>query len=414
MPSAAGLGPIVRVFGHRNYAFYMGGMSPCLVTIWMQRVGVGWLAWELTHSTTWLGVIAAADLVPMLFLAPLAGAVTDRHVPLTLQKVTQALTALQAAALAAFTYSGVMDIWILLVLALVLGLVHTLASTARHAIVPATVPRAELSTAVAVDSALFNGSRFVGPALAGLVIPVAGVGGTFLANAVGGLVFLAALFFMDLEPPVREAKARRNLFADVGESLAYVRAHAGIGPIFVMMTAVSILFRPVQDMLPGFAGAVFGSDAVGLAWLTSAMGVGAMISAVWIALRGRLAGLTFMVVGGFLALSLMVLGLVATPELWVAVVFAGLTGLALNSMSTGTQALVQSAVEDSVRGRVMGVYTLIYRGTPAIGALALGIVAEAAGLRATFAVAAVVGLVIWAVMLPRRASMRGAFEHEAS
>ncbi len=85
MPLPAGLTRIVRVFGHRNYALYMAGMSPNLITIWMQRLGVAWLAWQLTHSTIWLGVIAAADLMPMLFLAPIAGAITDRHVPLTME-----------------------------------------------------------------------------------------------------------------------------------------------------------------------------------------------------------------------------------------------------------------------------------------------------------------------------------------
>ncbi|MDX1483519.1 MAG: MFS transporter [Alphaproteobacteria bacterium] len=412
MASSAGFAPIIRVFRHRNYALYMGGMSPNLVTIWMQRLAVGWLAWELTNSTTWLGVIAAADLLPMLFLAPIAGAITDRHVPLTLQKITQVFAVLHAAGLAVFTLGGLMDIWLLLAFTLFHGIAHTLASTARHAIVPATVPRAEFSTAIAVDSALFNGSRFVGPAAAGLIIPFAGVGGAFAVNTVGCVIFLASLYFMDLAPPVRESRGRRSVFADVGESFAYVRSHAGIGPLFFILTVVSILFRPVQDMLPGFAGAVFGSDAVGLAWLTSAMGVGAMLSAIWIALRGRVGGLTPAVVAGFLTLAMVTLGLVATPVLWVGVIFAALSGFALNTMSTGGQALVQYAVDDAHRGRVMGLYTLIYRGTPAIGALALGAVAELAGLRATFAAAALIALAIWVPTLPRRRSMRAALEHE--
>ena len=308
--------------------------------------------------------------------------------------------------------SDFINIWGLLAFSLIHGLTHTLASTSRHAIIPATVPRPELSTAIAVDSAFFNGSRFVGPALAGLFIPITGVGGTFLANAVGCVVFLWAMFLMDMAPPEREARGRRNILSDVGDSLSYVRNHAGIGPVLLMMAVVSILFRPLQDMLPGFAGDVFRSDAVGLAWLTSAMGVGALFAAIWIALRGRAAGLTMMVTGGFLGLSLATLGFVATPVLWIALVFAVLTGFTLNAMSTGTQALVQIAVDDAFRGRVMGVYTLIYRGTPAIGALALGAVAEIVGLRVTFAVAAVAGLALWAATLPRLRTMRAALEHE--
>lgn len=412
MPLPAGLTRIIRVFRHRNYALYMAGMSPNLVTIWMQRLGVAWLAWQLTGSTTWLGVIAAADLMPMLFLAPIAGAITDRNVPLTLQKITQGLALVHAVGLAVFTLAGWINIWGLLAFALFHGFTHTLAATSRHAIVPATVPRSEFATAIAVDSALFNGSRFIGPALAGLVIAFAGVGTTFVANAIGCVIFLAVLFLMDLAPPVRDKRGRRSVLADVGESIAYVRGHKGIGPVLAIMAVVSILFRPVQDMLPGFAGDVFGSGAVGLAWLASAMGVGATVSAVWIALRGRVGGLTMAVMAGFLVLSAATLGLVATPILWIAVIFSVLSGFALNTMSTGTQALVQYAVEDSFRGRVMGLYTLIYRGTPAIGALALGAVAEFAGLRATFAVVAVVGILIWVPTLPGLGSMRRALEDD--
>ncbi|HSR55091.1 MAG TPA: MFS transporter, partial [Alphaproteobacteria bacterium] len=373
---------------------------------------VGWLAWELTGSTTWLGVIAAADLLPMLFLAPIAGAITDRHVPLTLQKITQFLAVVHALALAIFTLAGWMTIWLLLALTLFLGVSHTLASTARHAIVPATVPRVELATAVGIDSALFNASRFIGPAAAGLVIPFAGVGGTFVANFIGCVVFYVSLFLMDLAPPERERRGRRGVFSDIGESLSYVRGHAGIGPLFLMLTAISILYRPVQDMMPGFAGAVFQSDAVGLAWLTGGMGVGATISAAWIALRNRVGGLTVAVVWGCATLAIGVMGMVATPVLWVAVLFTALAGFSLNNVSTGTQALVQYAVDDSYRGRVMGLYTLIYRGTPAMGALALGYVAETAGLRGTFMVAAVLGVAVWLATLPRRRGMRQALEHE--
>jgi hypothetical protein len=348
----------------------------------------------------------------MLFLAPIAGAITDRGVPLTLQKICQMMAVLHSLALAIFTLGGWIDIWILLFLTIAHGLAHTLHSTSRHAIIPATVPREDMSTAIGVDSSLFNASRFIGPALAGLVIPFAGVGGTFVANVVGSTLFLGTMYFMDMAPPNRESRGRRGILFDVGESLLYVRGHVGICPLLLIMTAVSILFRPLQDMLPGFAGDVFMSDAVGLAWLTSAMGLGAMGSAVWIALRGRVSGLTSAVVYSFVGLIVGTLGLVSTSALWIGVIFSVLVGFALNTMSTGTQALVQSAVVDSFRGRVMGVYTLIYRGTPAIGALALGGVAEVAGLQWTFAVAAAVGTLIWVVMQARRRSMRGALEHE--
>ncbi len=412
MKSPAALTPILRVFGHRQYALFMGGMTPELVTLWMQRVGIGWLAWELTGSPTWLGIIAAADLVPVMLLAPIAGVYTDRQDPLVQQRIAQALNMLQAATLAALTFAGVMNIWLLFLLVLAGGLVHPFATTSRHAIVPATVPRADFATAIALDSTLFNASRFVGPALAGIMIPFTGVGGTFFVNAFSCLFFLCMLFLMKVDFTERAHRKRRKMLGDIAESLSYVRAHVGIGPLFVVMCVLSVCMRPVQDMLPGFSGAVFDAGAQGLAWLTSSMGVGAMIAAGWIAMRGRITGLTTTILIGTVGLGLATLGFVATAELWVAVIFGALSGFMLNMVSTSTQALTQSALTDDLRGRVMGVYTVIYRGMPAFGALAVGILAEWFGLRWTFAGAALTCFAVWAWVLPRYRVMERSLETE--
>ena len=406
------LEPIVRVWTYRNYALFMGGMTPSLVTMWMHRVGTGWLAWELTYSPTWLGIIAAADLAPMLVLAMVAGAITDRYNPLLQQKIAEALSLAQALVLAVLTINGWMTIELLFVLSLLLGCVHPFASTARHAIVPATVPRSELATGLALDSALFNASRFVGPAVAAFVIPLFGVGGTFIAHTFGCAVFLTALFFVDLPAPVRKPRGTRNILADVGEGLAYVRNHPGIGPLFLLLTFTGTCIRPLQDMLPGFAGEVFEAGAVGLAWLTSGIGIGAMASAASIAIYGRTAGLTTVAILGFLGQSLAMLGFVATSELWIAFLFAILLGFALNSMSTSTQALVQSAVDDEKRGRIMSLYAFIFRGMPAAGALVIGPLAEILGLRLAFTAAAAVCLAAWLIAVSRRAKMTLALERD--
>src|SRR5688500_13077180 len=167
----------------------------------MHRLGVGWLAWELTHSTVWLGIVAAADLAPMLVLAFVAGAVTDRGDALLHLKVTQGLMVAHAIVQAWLTLAGVMTIELLFALSLFLGFLHPFAGAARHTVIPATVPRSLFPTAVALDSALFQGSRFVGPAIAGILIPTVGIGGTFVAHAIGVALFLVALFRLDLPAP---------------------------------------------------------------------------------------------------------------------------------------------------------------------------------------------------------------------
>ena len=402
--------PILRIWSHRNYALLMSGMAPNLLAGWMQRVGVGWLAWELTHSPGWLGAIAAADFAPMLVLAPLAGATADRGHPLRQMQIAQALILAQAIALTALTFAGRMTIELLFGLALLLGVLQPFSVAARHLVVPKTVPRDDFATAIALDSAIFQTSRFIGPAIAGLLIPVVGVGGTFAAQALGIAGFLLTLFCLDLPKPERSAHGRKHILQDMGEGLSYVRGHPGIWPVFLVLSVVSVLIRPLQDMLPGFAGGVFHAGPVGLALLTSSLGVGATISATWIATRGHVRGLARVFVLGCLGLALATLGFVATEELWVALVFGVLVGFTLNSMSTSTQALVQTAVADHMRGRVMSLYTVFFRGTPAIGAVGLGLLAEKLGLRLAFAIAAVICLAAWAIAASRHGTLASALE----
>jgi predicted MFS family arabinose efflux permease len=305
-----------------------------------------------------------------------------------------------------------MTIELLFALALVLGFLQPFSSSARNNILPATVPRQYFATAVALDSALFQTSRFIGPAIAGLLIPATGVGGTFVAHSVGVSIFLVALFALDLPEPERKRHEDPDLMRDVRDSFAYVRGHAGIWPVFLLLSVVSVLIRPLQDMLPGFAGDVFHAGAVGLAWLTSSMGVGAMVSATWIAVRGHTVGLTHNFILGCLGVALSTLGFATAANMWIAVPFAVLSGFSLNTMSTGTQALVQSAVADHMRGRVMSLYTLVFRGMPAIGTFSIGVLAESIGLRLTFVIAAGLCFVAWLVAAPRRQVLAAALEGE--
>ena len=403
--------PAFRIWSNRNYAWFMGGGVPSYLTSWMQRVGVGWLAWELTHSTAWLGAVAAADLAPMLLLAPVAGAITDRHNPLEQMKLSQLMLFLQALTLAVLQFGGWLSIEILVLLSLWSGCVYPFQQTARHSVLAGVVTREEFAPAIGVDSALFHSTRFVGPSLAGVIIPIMGVGGTFVAHSVGCLWFIVGLFTMRMPDPERKQRARRSLLGDMRDGFVFVRLHAGIYPLFIMLTVVCICLRPMQEMYPAFAGGVFHSDAVGLAWLNSATGVGALISAGSIAMRGRVNGLTFMVFAGMALFCGATIGFIATDQLWIGVVSAGLGGYALNSMTTSIQTLAQSAVGNEMRGRVMGVYSLIWRGTPALGALLVGFGADLIGIRACFAIAVVASLVALGLALPRFGRVQAAMEH---
>jgi MFS family permease len=406
-----GFATVKRVATLRDFGIYMWGGFPSYVTSWMQRLGVGWLAWEITHSTTWLGIVAAADLAPMILLAPLAGAFTDRGNAYWQFTITQYLIFTQAFMLALLHAFGALTIEALLALSLYSGLVFPLHQTSRHALVSRIVPRADLPPAIATDSALFQLSRAIGPAIAGFVILWFGVGATFIAHAIGSGAFALALLFMRYEKREIAPRLHGNLFTDVAEGFAYTRDHAGILPLFIMLTLGCALLRPMQEMLPAFAGAIYKSDARGLSWLAAAIGLGALVSAASLAVRGTIRGLTVVALTGFALMTLSTLGLVATDWMWLGILCAGVSGYGMNTMSTSTQTLTQSAVADSMRGRVMGLYSLIWRGSPALGAVLGGWIADIVGVRLTFAVFAGACMLAWFRIAPRRAAIEQAVEH---
>ncbi len=397
--AALGESPAVRVWRHRNYALFMTGIGPHYVTGWMQRIGVGWLAWDLTHSPAWLGAVAAADLMPMIAIAPFAGAVVDRWNPLAQMKLALCAVFLHAVLLTGFALSGLMTVEALFVITLINGMLMPVYNAARTTIVPACVPREDFPSAVSLDSSFFHGSRFVGPMIAALVIANYSVGACFLAHVVGVAFFIFQVFRMRVAEPVRK-KSTTNILQDVTAGLAYVRRHPGIFPLFMLMTMASCTSRPLQDFLPGFADGVFKAGADGYAWLAAGMGVGAMIGATWIALRGHTRGMTYIVIVSAIGLAIGQFGFVATTNLKIAVAFAAVQGFTLTVMATGISALTQISVNDSMRGRVMSLYAMIYRGVPAIGALAMGFAAEVIGLRSTFALASLLCAGAWLLMAP--------------
>ena len=328
--------------------------------------------------------------------------------PLRLLKQTHFLLLLQAIALAVLAVGGQVTIEALFVLSLVSGVIQPFASAARQVTLAGSVQRADFAPAIALDSALFQATRFIGPALAAVMIAAWGVGITFFAHVIGSAVLLASLFLIAIEPIDRAGRLRRGILIDIVESVHYVRSHGAIWPLFVLLTISSMLLRPIQDLLPGFASKVFAAGPEGLGWLASAMGVGAMVSATTIAMRGRVEGLSSWAIVGGLLLVFSTIGFCSTDRLWLGLVFAALCAFSLNTMSTSIQTITQSVVSDDMRGRVMSLYTLIFRGLPAIGAIVLGVLADRIGLQASFAFAAGMSLLVWIPVALRRGRIAAA------
>jgi MFS family permease len=389
-----GFGNIARAFAHRNYRVYVAGNSVSLIGWWLQRVAVGWLAWTLTHSGAWLGLVSLADFLPVLVLSPFAGVLADRRDRVRIIRLTQLCGCAQAGLLAILVYTGAISIHLLFGLVLALGIASSLAQPARLALIPTLVDRDSLASALAINSVLFNAARFIGPAIAGILIADVGIEAAFVANALGYIAFQISLYKLRDLPPI-PPMPRQNALRASFEAYAYCSRHAGIGPMLLLFAVTTIGTRGFVELFPGFADSVFHRGPQGLSMLTSTVGLGAIFGGAWMVARPALAGLAGVVLGATLLMSLATLAFAVTDQFFLALLCVLVAGAAMTITGTGAQTLIQAAVDIRMRGRVMALYGMIFRSGPALGAVLVGSASEHFGLRAPLAAGAAVSCVFW-------------------
>lgn len=387
---------------NRNYRIYTIGAIPSLMGTWVQRMAMGWFAWELTGSGAWLGLIAFADLAPSVLSAPIAGAFADRVNRLRIVKLVQYLSLCQALMLATLTLSGVMTIELLFGLALVQGVVQGIHQPFRHALLGTIVTREEMTAAIGINSTIWNSSRLIGPAVSAVVILNLGVGATFLINAFSYVPMLIGLYMINAEQRPAAPKSLTRVPAEIMEGIRFVTGHQFIGTIMFMLLVFSFFGRATQELLPGFTGTVFNVGADGLAMLTGAAGLGSLFSGIWLSRRGTLAGLSDILIVMVLLIAASQLAFVATDMFWVSLTVFIAWGFVLNGAGIVCQSLVQATVPDTIRGRVVSLYGMLWLGTPALGAFVMGVAADYFGFRAPIAGGALIVLVTFAWALTRR------------
>ena len=395
-----------RAFRHRDFMIYCFSGEFANIGIWLQRVGVQWVAWELTHSYAWIGAIAFVDAMGILIFMPIFGTIIDRGDRLHMMRLAQAGVTGLAILLAMLTLSGLMTIWILAAMMLLHGALDGFWSPARLAMAPSLVPREELAAAIGLNATLFNLAQFVGPAIAGLIIAAfdsnqIGIGFLFVITTIGFLIYLGALFTIRLRYEERVVRAPTGLIADFREGVVYIFAHEGLALYMMLMLATALIMRPFREMLAGFADGVFRQGPEGLAILTSAVGIGALIGALVIANKGRIRGLTRIVLTVFAVAVAAQLGFVLAPSFNFAVIAAAILGVTVAMGGIGSQILVQSAIHAAMRGRVMSLWTIIMRAMPPVGAWAIGTVAEFGDFQLVFASATILYLLIFLAMAPK-------------
>ncbi len=402
------------VLVQRNYGLYTLGSTVSLLGLWSHKLAAAWLAWDLTDSSFWVGAVAFADLVPTILLTAYAGVIADRYDRRLIALWSQVFGMLQAFVIGWMVLTGKFtehdDIWWLFGLTFLLGIVWSFNTAARLSMVPNLVEHRDIPQAVALNSAIFNLARVVGPAIAGYIMAQWGVGEAFLFNGVTFVAFIAALAVVRQVRTEESLRGRGGALAQSLEGFTYARNHPGIGPMLLVLVALAIGSKSLLELLPEFADHVFARGTQGLSELTVAAGAGALIASIWLAARSSVDGLTRLTI-----LSLLVSGLgiaVFTATAWYPLALAGVffIGAAGVFGGTGTQTLMQHVVAGGLRGRVMSLYGVIYRGGPALGAIAMGAMAEIVGVRAAVATGALLCIGVWLWLVRRQAGVAAALE----
>jgi MFS family permease len=392
----------LRALRHRNFRIFLAGQLVSLVGTWMQQVAQSWLVYRLTGSATLLGLIGFAGQIPVFFLGAFGGHVADRYDRRRVLVITQALSMLLAFALAALTLSGRIVEWHLFVLAPLLGVVNAFDLPARQAFLAEMVDREDLINAIALNSSMFNGARIVGPAVAGLLVATIGEGWCFFANAVSYIAVIAGLL-MIVRPPFVAPPQVKSIWGNVAEGFRFVARTAPVRALMILIGVASFTAIPYAVLMPLFADRVFHSGARGLGILMGAIGVGALLGSIVLAMRSTVLGLGRWVAIACAGFGASIAAFAMSRSFGLSVALLVCAGFAMMVQMAASNTLIQAMVPNELRGRVMAVYTMMLMGMGPAGALVAGRIADAVGAPITVAVGGAITLaaaVVFAVRLP--------------
>jgi MFS family permease len=386
-----------------NFRLYIVGQTVSMAGTWMQSVAQGWLVLQLTGSGTMLGLVTAAQFVPVLFLGPLGGVVVDRFDTRRLLAITQFAAGVLAAVLGVLTITAVVQVWMVFVLAILLGLVTVVDNPARQTIVLELVGPDLLSNAITLNSVNINAARVVGPSIAALTIALVGVGPCFLVNAASYVAVITALLMMDRRTMIPKILAPRAK-GQVREGFRYVWNDPALRTPLVMMALIGTFAYEFQVILPILAKYGFDGDAGTYGLMSAAMGLGAVGGGLVVASRTR-HGLGPLVRVSFL--FGLAIGLVAiSPTLPVAILSLVLVGVMNIAFLARANTTLQLSADPAMRGRVMAMWTVAFLGSTPVGGPIVGYIGQVAGPRWGLATGAVACLTAAAIGARRSLASR--------
>lgn len=394
-------GGISRALSNRDYRIYWSGQVVMVQGFWIYKIVAGWLMWEMTNSSTWLGALAAGYMLPVLLLGPFGGAVADRYGYRKVAITMGFFGAVCALLTASLTWINLITPSLLVGLALLQGSLFAFEFPARQSLFPLLVDRTNMAAAVAVNSTTYHSSGFTGPLLGGILLTlgdtISGVSAGFAANAfcTGWMIIaLSRITSPQKESDKSSGLKTTSLIQDLFIGFKYAFSHTDLRLLMLLTLFASLFIRPYLDFLPGFSDDVFNKGKEGLTILTAVSGIGSMAFATYFAIRGRAKGLVrvlyFCQINATIALILFSI----LDQFVMALLALSLVGGFLTSSSIAAQSLIQHTVINKFRARVISLNVSLGIGAPALSAISIGWAAEYVGLQVSLAGSAVLGLII--------------------
>ncbi len=384
-----------RSLRYRNYRLYFVGQLLSLSGTWMQQVALSWLVFRLTHSPFLLGLVEGANLLPVMVLGLLGGWVADHKDKKSVLIICQLVAMVQALLLGLLTFNNQIQVWHCIALALLLGSVNAFEIPCRQSFLPQLVVRKDLVNAVSLNSSIFNGARIIGPAFAGIAIPLVGESACFFLNAASYLSTLIAytLIAIEPDPPSKEAVASQG----IGDGIRFITGSPAIVRLMFLGGVISLCGMNYNVVMPVFASDILHGDVRTLALLRAGAGFGAFAAALTLASRGKGEFLKFNL--GFAAIffGLSLLSFAWSKEYWLCQSTIVFVGLFLTAQLSGGHSLIQLAVNDELRGRVLSIYLIVMMGVSPLGSLIIGWSAARFGAPPVVSVCAILCMMAGAV-----------------
>lgn len=400
----------LRALRHRNYRLFFYGQTLSIIGNWIQQIAMAWLVYRMTESAWLLGVTGFAGQIAILVFAPFGGLWADRFNKHKLLLVTQVVSAVPPLVLAVLTYAGAVEVWHIIVMALVLGIINAIDTPIRLSFTTEMVTvRDDLPSAIAMNALMQSAGRMIGPTVAGLLLAVSTEAFCFVANALSKILIIVMVMMMAITPRLIERSAA-SPWQQLAEGARYAWNIIPIRWLLPMVATISFMVTPYQTLMPIFAAEVYGGGAGMLGFLIGAAGGGGVIGMLALASRRDVRGLTRWITFASLCAGLGALVFALSP--WLPLSFAALAvmgfGIVVNGMAVST--VIQTIVDDRMRGRIMGIFSVAFLGMYPLGSLAGGALAAAIGAPATLAIGGgictAVALLLWRRMPALRVQLR--------